>query len=417
MRMDQRLCAYQCLCAIMLEQKYSNLVLRQSLQGFAPAQRPYITRLVYGTLEQALLVRYQWEDLATRSPKGEAAILLDMAVYELLWMDTQPYAVIDACVRIAKRRFAYACGMVNALLRRVTQRGQRPLPADSDAALSLETSHPLWLIKMWNAQYGKDVCTAICKENMKAHKSCARVNTLHISREELLRQDSRFQCGTLGEDSVYYQEGNIADTLWYQKGMLAIQDEASQLVAPFLQPKPQERILDVCSAPGTKATHMAQLMNNQGFILCGDLHPHRVKLILEGAKRLGITCIEARCMDASVLEDLPPMSFDRVLCDVPCSGYGTLSRKSDIKYRMQSTDMDTLIPLQAAILERSAQMLKVGGVLVYSTCTLNKKENEKQVAHFLKEHEEFSLIEEQTIFPFTYGTDGFYMAKLIRIGN
>ena len=122
---------------------------------------------------------------------------------------------------------------------------------------------------------------------------------------------------------------------------------------------------------------MAQLMNNQGFILCGDLHPHRVKLILEGAKRLGITCIEARCMDASVLEDLPPMSFDRVLCDVPCSGYGTLSRKSDIKYRMQSTDMDTLIPLQAAILERSAQMLKVGGVLVYSTCTLNKKENEK----------------------------------------
>ena len=415
--MDQRTIAYECLCAVMIRKEYSNLTLRHALRQVEGRKRPYITQLFYGTLENYRCVRYQWEDLVAKQPKDSICVLMDMAVYELLWMHTKPYALINETIKLAKGRFASASGMINALLRKVEQRGKRDLPKDGDEALSIQTSHPLWLIRMWNAQYGKAVCEQICKADMLPRKGCGRVNTLKTSRAELLKRDPRFSCGSIGNDSITYDQGNLADTMWYQNGWITIQDKASQLVAPFLDPQPLERILDVCSAPGTKATHMAQLMNNQGEILCGDIHPHRVALIEEGAKRMGITCIKAKCMDATRLSDLKEGSFDRVLCDVPCSGYGTLSRKSDIKYHMQSSDMDTLIPLQASILARSCQMVKPNGYLVYSTCTLNKKENEKQIASFLKAQEQFILVKEQTIFPFAYGSDGFYMAKLKRISS
>ena len=194
---------------------------------------------------------------------------------------------------------------------------------------------------------------------------------------------------------------------------MSIQDEASQMVAYLLDPKPGMRVLDTCSAPGTKATHIAQLMQDEGEILCGDIHEHRVHLIEEGAKRLGITCMKAVVMDATTLENIEG-TFDRVLCDVPCSGYGVLANKSDIKYHMESSDMDTLIPLQQKILNCACEKVKQDGVLVYSTCTLNKKENEKQIEAFLSTHEDFILEEQKTIFPFEYQSDGFFMAKLRR---
>ena len=210
-------------------------------------------------------------------------------------------------------------------------------------------------------------------------------------------------------------DASLAATPWYAQGLLSIQDEASQLIARIVDPQKGEQILDVCSAPGTKANHMAELMQNDGSIVCGDIHEHRVELIREGAARLGITILKPQVMDATELKEVEGILFDRVLCDVPCSGYGVLARKSDIKVHMQSGDMDTLIPIQKAILAKSAEHVKEHGILVYSTCTLNKKENEKQVQAFLKEHENFTLIEERTIFPYTAHTDGFYMAKLQRI--
>ena len=157
---------------------------------------------------------------------------------------------------------------------------------------------------------------------------------------------------------------------------------------------------------------MAELMHDEGSIVCGDIHPHRVELIAQGAQRLGIHILKPMTMDACELVELHEETFDRVLSDVPCSGYGVLARKSDIKYHMVSSDMDTLIPLQQQILETSSKHVKDGGILVYSTCTLNKKENEKQVESFLKKHEEFELLQQRTIFPFEYESDGFFIAKM-----
>lgn len=412
--MEQRAIAYECLKAVMLDRKYSNLVLRHALNQVEMQKRAKITQVVYGTLENYRYVRWNWEGLVAHLPKPEVCVLMDMAVYELLWLKEKPYALVNESVALAKRTVPGAAKMVNAVLRRVNEQGMRPLSDDPEEALVVETSHPLWLYRMWKAQYGETIAQQLCRDTQRVRCCVGRVNTCKLSRAELVAQDSRFSIGSVGDASVIYDRGNIADTTWYQDGCLAIQDEASQMIAPLLEAQPGQRILDVCSAPGTKATHIAQLMQDQGEIVALDIHEHRVALIEQGARRMGFACIHAKCMDATCLNGLKTASFDGVLCDVPCSGYGTLSRKSDIKYHMQSGDMDTLIPLQAAILRQASAMVKPGGVLVYSTCTLNKKENDKQVEAFLREHDEFEKVYERTVFPFEYGSDGFYMAKCRR---
>ena len=414
--MNARGIAYTMLRDICLHKTYSNLLLRKGLNQAKPQDKGLITQIVYGTLQNYRLCRYQWEDCVKKLPSDEVCVLLDMSVYQLFYMDKLPaYAIINDAVEITKKQIhGNMAKLVNAVLHAVQRRGKREITGKEEEALAIRTSHPTWLVQMWKAQYGWDNAQKICEADMETKPNAARVNTWKITRDELMKQDSSFQKGCLSEDALLY-DASLATTPWYAQGLLSIQDEASQLIARIVDPQKGEQILDVCSAPGTKANHMAELMQNDGSIVCGDIHEHRVELIREGAARLGITILKPQVMDATELKEVEGILFDRVLCDVPCSGYGVLARKSDIKVHMQSGDMDTLIPIQKAILAKSAEHVKEHGILVYSTCTLNKKENEKQVQAFLKEHENFTLIEERTIFPYTANTDGFYMAKLQRI--
>lgn len=414
--MNARGIAYTMLRDICLHKTYSNLLLRKGLNQAKPQDKGLITQIVYGTLQNYRLCRYQWEDCVKKLPSDEVCVLLDMSVYQLFYMDKLPaYAIINDAVEFTKKQIhGNMAKLVNAVLHAVQRRGKREITGKEEEALAIRTSHPTWLVQMWKAQYGWDNAQKICEADMETKPNAARVNTWKITRDELMKQDSSFQKGCLSEDALLY-DASLATTPWYAQGLLSIQDEASQLIARIVDPQKGEQILDVCSAPGTKANHMAELMQNDGSIVCGDIHEHRVELIREGAARLGITILKPQVMDATELKEIEGILFDRVLCDVPCSGYGVLARKSDIKVHMQSGDMDTLIPIQKAILAKSAEHVKEHGILVYSTCTLNKKENEKQVQAFLKEHENFTLIEERTIFPYTANTDGFYMAKLQRI--
>ena len=414
--MNARGIAYTMLRDICLHKTYSNLLLRKGLNQAKPQDKGLSTQIVYGTLQNYRLCRYQWEDCVKKLPSDEVCVLLDMSVYQLFYMDKLPaYAIINDAVEITKKQIhGNMAKLVNAVLHAVQRRGKREITGKEEEALAIRTSHPTWLVQMWKAQYGWDNAQKICEADMETKPNAARVNTWKITRDELMKQDSSFQKGYLSEDALLY-DASLAATPWYAQGLLSIQDEASQLIARIVDPQKGEQILDVCSAPGTKANHMAELMQNDGSIVCGDIHEHRVELIREDAARLGITILKPQVMDATELKEVEGILFDRVLCDVPCSGYGVLARKSDIKVHMQSGDMDTLIPIQKAILAKSAEHVKEHGILVYSTCTLNKKENEKQVQAFLKEHENFTLIEERTIFPYTAHTDGFYMAKLQRI--
>lgn len=413
--MNAREIAFSMLKDICLHNTYSNLLLRKELNKAKEQDKGLITQIVYGTLQNYRLCHYQWEDLVKKLPSDDICVLLDMSIYQLFYMDKVPaYAIINEAVEITKKSIhPKMAKMVNAVLHQAERRKEREVIGNEVKMLAIKTSHPEWIVSMWKAQYGMDVAEKICYANMETKPNAARVNTWKTSKEKLLAQDERFHEGYMSKDALLY-DGSIAETSSYEQGLISIQDEASQLIARIVDPQPDEEILDVCSAPGTKANHMAELMQNKGHIVCGDLHPHRVELIREGAKRLGITIMEPMVMDATELAEIKGQMFDRVLCDVPCSGYGVLARKSDIKYHMKSEDMDTLIPIQKKILSKSAEHVKPNGILVYSTCTLNKKENEKQIQAFLKEHDDFMLVEERTIFPFEAHSDGFYMAKLQR---
>lgn len=413
--MNAREIAFSMLNDICLHNTYSNLLLRKELNKAKEQDKGLITQIVYGTLQNYRLCRYQWEDLVKKLPSDDICVLLDMSIYQLFYMDKVPaYAIINEAVEITKKSIhPKMAKMVNAVLHQAERRKEREVIGNEVKMLAIKTSHPEWIVSMWKAQYGMDVAEKICYANMETKPNAARVNTWKTSKEKLLAQDERFHEGYMSKDALLY-DGSIAETSSYEQGLISIQDEASQLIARIVDPQPDEEILDVCSAPGTKANHMAELMQNKGHIVCGDLHPHRVELIREGAKRLGITIMEPMVMDATELAEIKGQMFDRVLCDVPCSGYGVVARKSDIKYHMKSEDMDTLIPIQKKILSKSAEHVKPNGILVYSTCTLNKKENEKQIQAFLKEHDDFMLVEERTIFPFEAHSDGFYMAKLQR---
>ena len=409
--------AFEALCEIVLKGQYSNLYLRKELSDFNNADKALITSIVYGTMQHSMYLRYQWVHFVKDKISEDMALLMDMSIYQFLMMDKVPeYAIVNEAVEIAaKKHKGKYKKMINAMLRRFLREGKKEVIGTPEEVLSIETSHPLWIVQMWKSQYGWENTVKICQEDQKIAPQCARVNTMAASREEIIAQNPMFQKGKLSPDALIYQKGNIADSEEYQKGLLTIQDEASQCVAHLLAPKPNDRVLDACAAPGTKTTHMAQLMQDKGEIIALDLHEHRVELIRKGAERLKLSIIHPQCADAMhVSEMFESESFDKVLCDVPCSGYGVMKRKNDIKVHMKSTDMDGIIPLQKAILEECAKMVKKEGILVYSTCTLNKKENEKQIEAFLKNHHDFELIVQKTIFPFEAETDGFYMAKLKR---
>lgn len=414
--MSARGTCFSILKEICIQKRYSNLVLQKKLEHLEGKDKGLVTQIVYGTLQNYRYCRFQWESYVNKMDNDEVALLLDMSVYQMLFMDKVPsYAIINDAVEITKRKINGRYGnLVNAVLHKVDKAGRKEPSGKKEKVLAIRTSHPDWIVSMWIAQYGYETAEKICESNLEIKPVTARVNPLKTDANALMETEPLFVKGHVAANALHYQGNHLAATTYYQDGLVSIQDEASQLVADLVDPQPGEKILDVCSAPGTKACHMAELMKDEGEILCGDIHEHRVELIKEGADRLGISCIKAVVMDAVKLEGLEEESFDRVLCDVPCSGYGVLANKSDIKYHMSSTDMDTLIPLQKEILQKAGTMVKSGGVLVYSTCTLNKKENEKQIEHYLKTHEEFTLVSQETVFPFTYQSDGFFMAKLIK---
>ena len=240
---------------------------------------------------------------------------------------------------------------------------------------------------------------------------CARVNTLKISREALIQKDPRFKASPYTKDAVYYEGGNIAHTQAFKEGFVTIQDESSQCVAQLLSPQPGMQVLDMCAAPGSKTTHLAALMDNQGTIDAFDLYKHKITLINDNASRLGATIINAKVGDATNLETFGKKQYDAILLDGPCTGLGVLARKVEIRYHEPSA-MDEIIPIQKKLLENAYQLCKMGGNIVYSTCTINKKENEKQVATFVKDHPDMRVVEEKTILPFDMHSDGFYMCLL-----
>lgn len=391
---------WKALDEVVNKEVYSNLYLRNHLHEVSERDRALATRIFYGTIQNYRYCRACWSKFVKNKVNDKMDVLLTMSTYQLLFLDKVPsYAIVNDAVNIAKKMNVKYAGLTNAVLHKVKHIETKDV--------ALKYSLPDWLYKMWVSQYGQEQALIMAKASVNILPLYVRRNVLKTEVEDF--SSSEFICV---KDPLYiYTQNDYFHHPYYQKGYMSAQDEGSFAIAKFVDPKENERILDCCAAPGTKTMAMAEMMYNKGHIDSFDLHAHRKDLIESDAKRLGIDIVHAGVQDATKFKS--SVLYDRILCDVPCSGYGVLSRKPDIKLRMLPEDMDTLIPLQYAILNNVCQYVKEGGIIVYSTCTMNKKENEKQIQRFLKEHDMFRLVDEVNIFSDSK-QDGFYMAKLVR---
>ncbi|MDD6761599.1 MAG: 16S rRNA (cytosine(967)-C(5))-methyltransferase RsmB [Turicibacter sp.] len=434
--------ALQTLTDILIDGAYSNHALSEQIEKneLTVQDKNFMTELVYGTLQHEQLLNFYVTPFFNGKVKAWVRILIQMTLYQMLFLDSVPeHAAISEAVKIAKKRGGQFNGkLVNAILRELTR---TPLPSldtikDEAERLAVETSHPLWLIKLWSKQFGWEKTIQMARANNERVNVTIRVNGVRGTREELKQklESEGITCeyGNLSQDALVILKGNVIKTKAFEQGWFYVQDESSMLVARALKPKHHSKVLDTCSAPGGKTTHVAELMRQTGTVYAHDVYEHKIKLIEDNVKRLGLTNVVATLQDATTLnERYESDSFDAVLVDAPCSGLGILRRHPEVKITKQPSDLDEIMMIQKKILNTVAPLVKVGGTLVYSTCTVNRKENDKMVEQFLAQHPEYELdptlvnrlpevLHEQTkkgmvqLFPGDYQTDGFFIACLKR---
>ena len=444
--------AMQVLLKVEMNEAYSGLALNQALNA-AELSKPdsgLATELVYGTIQRLNTIDYALIGRVKGWPKKVepwVRALLRLSYYQLRWLTRVPaHAAVAEAVNIAKRRgHAGIAGLVNGVLRGILRDGvETNLPQNFTATqrISLVHSHPEWLVKRWIAAFGEETTEAMCAANNEPPHASARVNPLKSTRGELIA--AMTEAGLPAQPSplstqgiVVEKAGNLVHTDWFKNGSLSIQDESSMLVAAVANPSPGMTVLDCCAAPGGKSTHLAELMRNTGKVLANDVHFHKEALIHQQAERLGLTCVETLVADASELPDrLREGSFDVVLLDAPCSGLGVIRRKPEIKWNKSSEDIASLAALQHQLLDRVQSLVKPGGTLVYSTCTIAPEENEGTIDRFLRDNPSFKLDADwpeevlapvkaaghlpepfngtMQLLPHMFGTDGFFIARLRR---
>jgi len=410
-----------------------------------PRDQSFLTELTYGTLRWRgkldWIIRY-FSNVPFE--KIEISILhtLRIGLYQVLFMSRTPVsAAVNESVELAKKfRSQGGASFVNAILRSfIRQKEEISYPAlEDDPALHIAVvqSHPHWLVHRWLEEMGAEGTLKVCADNNQIAPLTLRANTLKISRDRLI--EALKEKGLEPFPTTYSKEGivlkdppPVSELSSLKEGLYVIQDEASQLVSAILDPKPGEKILDACAAPGSKTTHMAQRMRNEGEIVAVDLTTGRLRLIEEACLRLNVKNVKVMKGDACRPLPIPEnQRFDRILADVPCSGFGTLRRNPDLKWRKGEEDIRRLSLIQTSILSNLSQYLKKGGTLVYSTCTIFREENEDVIEAFLKNNPEFALddllktlpeIPHRFVrngyfktFPQGNGMDGFFVARLIK---
>ena len=416
---------------------YSNIVLDSAISSGNISQKDkgFASRLFYGVLERRLTLEYiisKYSSRPLRKLDPSVLNILEMGIYQLLYMDSVPdNAAVNESVLLTKQcGKSSASGLVNAVLRSFIRDGKRvEFPGDRFERLSVEYSCGTDLVKLLCKDYSYEKAENFLKNSLTPHKTYIRTNTLKTDSRKLAEAFEKLGkytevCGNVPGCIAVEYLGGVEDMELFRQGMFHVQDLSSQMCCKALDPKPGETLIDVCAAPGGKTFTCAEMMNNRGRIIACDLHEKRVNLIKSDAERLGISIIEAVQNDSSAVNGEFPAA-DKVLCDVPCSGFGVIRSKPEIKY----TDMESvkgLPEIQHKILSAAASCLKAGGELVYSTCTLNKAENDDVIDKFLSEHKDFEPVPaapwlnrqengyKLTIFPEEFDCEGFFISKIRR---
>ncbi len=425
---------------------YSNISVNRYLESveLRELDRAFATELAYGTVKWLIEIDYiidRFSSVKLKKLSPWIKNILRLGIYQLLHTDRIPAsAAVNTSVELAKRYGHQASSrFVNAVLRNIDRSRQNiPYPKREDFTkyLSIIYSHPEDLVSRWLKLFGAEFTEALLKSNNEVPDFNVRVNTLKTNRRELIEALKQEGCQAregnyLVESVILDNPSSIAKLQAFQKGYFTVQDESSMLSSVILEPKEGQLAVDVCSAPGGKSTHIAQLMNNKGTVLSRDIHPHKLKLIEQTAARLGIDIIEAELFDAAKLDENLIGKADRVLVDAPCTGLGIIRKKPDIKYSGNIGQQKEIVELQKQVLVNAAKYVKPGGFLVYSTCTILPEENLDNVKAFLEENKDYKLAGFEKLlpenlktgtsqegyiqlYPNLNQTDGFFISKIIR---
>ena len=392
------------------------------------------TRLCYGVIQNMLLCDFCVDRFSKQKSSRLEPKLLDilrLSVYQILFMDKIPdMAAVNEGVDLAKKAgLSRASGMVNAVLRRVSENKTELMSVSGKKGmerLSILYSHPLWLAEMFAERFGYEQTEKLLKANNSEVPITAQVNVLKANTLELAEKLEADLHPWLSDTIVLNSMASILDSGALEDGLLYIQDAAAKLAVAAASPAEGMRILDACAAPGGKSFTAAMLTGNKAEIISCDIHEKKLSRVEKGAERLGITCIKTLAMDARVQEESFLNSFDIVIADVPCSGFGVIRKKPDIRYKSPE-DIAGLPEIQLDILKNLSAYVKAGGILMYLTCTLLKSENEDVVNTFLADNkdfyaEEFALPFSDTktengmvtLLPHIHGTDGFFICRIRR---
>ena len=399
----------------------------------SPEDRGLCQELVYGIVrQQAALDWLIGRKTNGRPQKTKLQILLQLGLYQIFWLDRIPdHAAVNETVELAKQAgFNTQAGFINAVLRgylREVDETKALLAELKTKQAWLGYSHPEWLVSRWQKRWGNDRTAQLLEWNNTPPKTYGRVNTLKYStpknssadllvdkwRHEGVEAEFLTRDWT-GEQLAFELKAHppLAGLESFSQGRFYIQDPSTLLAVRELDPKPGEMVLDLCAAPGGKTTFIAQLMKNHGRVLASDFSAERLKLVLQNCERLGVTCVET--VSPAAFDDLAAQ-FDKVLLDAPCSNTGVMRRRVDLRWRVSSEEIKRLRTAQLDLLNQAAPLLKVGGMLVYSTCSLEPEENSEVVQQFLAANANFKLERERSLLPFLDGVDGAYVARLARV--
>ena len=453
---NPRWLAAQILNQIIEKEAFADIALDKTVResSLSALNRAFLTELVYGSVKYLrfldyLLGKFSRRPIQKLEPNLRHFCRLGLFQIYLLEHIPDPIAVYET-VEAAKRMLHKgSLGYLNGLLRSAVRQKENldqllPPPSSADY-IGVRHSHPQWLVDRWITHWGLTETTELCVANNEVPPLTLRTNTLKVSRADLLANLAKAgleaEAAEITRDGVILRQGtSIPQLTPLLQGECQVQDLGSMLVAELLAPEPGEKVLDVCSAPGGKSTHLAQLMKNQGQIIAADIHKNRLQLVEENAQRLGVNIIETVVQDASLLFEHTQWQqiFDRVLVDAPCTGLGVLRRRADARWRKKLTDLLELPRLQKAILAGAAGTVRPGGVLVYSTCSIDSAENHEVVQWFLEHYpgwqvesyrdqlnlpaeygvylgtDEFARSEYLYTYPHREGTDGFFAVRLRR---
>lgn len=445
--MKEREIAIYAITDILSEKGYNNIVLRKTLnrnKQLSIVERGFVTELVNGTLRNLINIDYiigQFSKTPVNKIKPIVLNTLRLAVYQIIYLDRIPdsAACNEAVAFVKKKGLSGLSGYVNGVLRNVARNKLTIKYPDKDknpiAYLSVKYSYPEWIIKYWLDEFDYDRVVKMCTENSKTPRVSICINSVKTNQEEvkkLLAEDNiAVSEGCISNNSLYISKtSDVTEVKAYHEGLFHIMDESSMLAVRILDPKAGNTVIDTCAAPGGKSFYCGYLMENKGKIISGDIHEHKIKLLKEGADRLGLSIIEPVLTDASVFNKNYEAVADCLIADAPCSGLGLVKKKPDIKYNKTYEDILSLAELQREILKTSSAYVKIGGSLVYSTCTVSYKENLGNVRWFLDnfDYEPVDIsgllpdnIKCDTakqgyiqILPGDFGTDGFFIAKFVR---